>query len=164
MVGNMTEQDRRDLQRFVTELNDFLANATQPSSFLPDDRATELTAAYTELSDMATVAEITSALDDADLDEAEKPPADGPAAETSRPRLERFGLTGANLRAKLAGWDRALSALTEAAVLRLGLFRSVFRWANTLLGSIIAALGVGEALKELKEATENAYEDVAEGI
>lgn len=145
----MSAEDRAALQRFVDEFEGFIARAVEPSPFLPPNRAAELRAAYRELVERGAFDELRDVLGDAGYDE----------------RLQHCGLTGANLRAKLTGWTRSLRRLIDSvSPPTIGGFRSVFRWANTILGSIIAAVGVGEALKELKEATENTYEDAADGI
>ncbi|WP_020390370.1 hypothetical protein [Kribbella catacumbae] len=144
----MSAEDRAALQLFVDELEGFIARAVEPSPLLPPDRAADLRAAYRELVERGAFDEVRDVLGDAGYDE----------------RLRHCGLTGANLQAKLTGWTRSLRRLIEGPFPTIGGFRSVFRWANTILGSIIAAAGVGEALKELKEATENTYEDTADGI
>jgi len=159
----MAAEDRLALRQFMTDFDRFIALAVQPSRLLPDDRARELSEAHLELTDLRMVEQVRTALENPALDEPGPPLGDfGTGARPSR--LEQFGLTGANLRAKLAGWGRAFARLSENGAPVLAFFRSAFRWANTILGSIIAALGLGEALKELKEAAENSYEDAAEGI
>jgi len=180
----MAAEDRLALQQFMTDFDRFIALAVQPSRLLPDDRARVLSEAHLELTDLGLVQQVRTALNDPALDEPDRnhpdrndPDRNDPDRDDPRPsvddfgtprpptsRLEQFGLTGANLRAKLAGWGRAFARLSENGAPVLAFFRSAFRWANTILGSIIAALGIGEALKELKEAAENSYEDAAEGI
>lgn len=145
----MSAEDRAALQLFVDELEGFIARAVEPSPLLPPDRAAILRAAYRELVERGAFDEVRDVLGDAGYDE----------------RLQHCGLTGTNLRAKLTGWTRALRRLIDSVPFpTIGSYRSVFRWANTILGSIIAATGLGEALKELKEAAENTYEDTADGI
>ncbi len=72
-------------------------------------------------------------------------------------RLELAGLTGRSLDHKLRGFERALDRFDASPSRRL--LRSVLRWADVILGSIVAALGVGEALKEFKETVEAGLED-----
>jgi hypothetical protein len=160
----MAAEDRLALRQFMTDFDRFIALAVQPSRLLPDDRARELSEAHLELTDLGMVEQVRAALENPALDEPGPPLGDFGTSGERPSRLEQFGLTGANLRAKLAGWGRAFARLSENGAPVLAFFRSAFRWANTILGSIIAALGLGEALKELKEAAENSYEDAAEGI
>jgi hypothetical protein len=72
-------------------------------------------------------------------------------------RLDSAGLSGADLELKLHGYDRAHAIFVQSPSRRL--LKSVLRWANVLLGSLVSALGAGEALKELKEAVEAGVED-----
>jgi len=145
----VSAEDRAALQLFIDELEGFIARAVEPSALLPPDRAALLRAAYRDLVERGAFDEVRDVLADAGYDE----------------RLYRSGLTGPNLQAKLTGWTQALRRLIEGeSPPTIRSYRSIFRWANTILGSIIAATGVGEALKELKEAVENTYEDTADGI
>jgi hypothetical protein len=72
-------------------------------------------------------------------------------------QLRRSGLEGPALDLKLSGYNRALERFRLSPARRA--LRSVMRWANVLLGSIVAAIGAGEALKELKESIEAGVED-----
>jgi hypothetical protein len=140
----MPAEDREALQQFISQLDEFLRLAIGPEGLLPPDQSQELQAAYQELADRGAFDELREVVGDAAYDE----------------RLYLCGLTGANRRAKLAGWGRSLGRLFNAVAPGHRRYQSVFKWANTILGSILAATGVGEAVKELKEATENTYEDL----
>jgi hypothetical protein len=126
--------------------------------------AADLQAAYDELRERQVFDQVRAALDDPNLDEPPDRPLPGDEASPtpSMSRLERFGLTGANLRLKLNGWYRALDRLRDSAAPSLRTWKKIFNWANTILGSLTAVIGAAEALKELKVAAENSYEDAAE--
>ncbi|GAA0938549.1 hypothetical protein GCM10009554_27640 [Kribbella koreensis] len=142
----MPAEDREALQQFVRQLDEFLRLAIGPDGLLPSEQSQELLAAYDELADRDAFAELREVVGDAAYDE----------------RLFVCGLTGANLRVKLAGWARSLARLFNAVGPGPRRYLSAFKWANTILGSILAATGVGEAVKELKEAAENTYEDLTD--
>jgi hypothetical protein len=80
-------------------------------------------------------------------------------------RLIRAGLTGGSLEFKLAMFGRRRDEFEgerAAGVVsrRLrALFKSLLRWADVILGSLVAAIPGGEAYKEAKEAVEAAVED-----
>jgi hypothetical protein len=66
-------------------------------------------------------------------------------------RLAEFGLAGASLRAKMLGLNLIGRRLLD------GIYRSIlylFKLINSLLESIGKALGVGDAVKEIKDLTE----------
>jgi hypothetical protein len=79
------------------------------------------------------------------------------AVESLETRLGAAGLLSPHLDLKLAGYSRAERRFRASPAKRL--LKSVLRWANVLLGSIVVAVGAGEALKELKEAIEAGVED-----
>jgi hypothetical protein len=79
-------------------------------------------------------------------------------------RLIQAGLTGASLEFKLAMFGRRREELDGERAGFLSrrvraLFKSLLRWADVILGSLVAAIPGGEAYKEAKEAVEAAVED-----
>jgi hypothetical protein len=81
-------------------------------------------------------------------------------------RLRSVGLTGSSLRIKLGLFsqrrdefdaERATGGLLSRRL--RALFKSLLRWANVILGSMVAAIPGGDAYKEAKEAVEAAVED-----
>jgi len=82
-------------------------------------------------------------------------------------RLAAAGLTGAQLDMKLGAYriasDRARLARPPAAPQPPVGFRKIFKsllgWLNVWLGSLIAAFGGGEAIKEFKEFLEQGVDD-----
>ena len=63
--------------------------------------------------------------------------------------LDRAGLSGAELDFKLAGVDTArTSALETPTPQRL---KRLLAWLDVVLGSLLAVIGAGEGIKELKE-------------
>lgn len=80
-----------------------------------------------------------------------------PSVYSVEASLRNAGLAGASLDLKLHGHERAQRRFRASPSRRF--LRPVFRWANVILGSLVAALGVGEALKELKETVEAGVDD-----
>ncbi len=146
----MSQEDREALRRFVTEVRDVLTHVVRGQPELLGDAAGDLDEALTELEGEGILERV-----EQDLLEAEY--ADEPD-ERGRTLLSRVGLTGANLRVKLRGWSRAYEGWQSNGLT----LRPVFRWANTILGSLAGVVGAAESLKEYKESVENAYEDVQE--
>ena len=81
-------------------------------------------------------------------------------------RLIAAGLTGASLEFKLAMFgrrreefdgERATGGFLSRRI--RALFKSLLRWADVILGSLVAAIPGGEAYKKAKEAVEAAVED-----
>lgn len=83
-------------------------------------------------------------------------------------QLEPVGLTGAQLEMKLSAHRTASDRAHEAGHPRRPepptgfrrIFRSLLGWINVWLGSLVAALGSGEAIKEFKEFLEQGVDDV----
>lgn len=73
-------------------------------------------------------------------------------------RLRWAGLTDADLELKLAGYDLAQRRFSASPTRRI--LKSLLRWANVILGSLVAAIGAGEALKEFKESIEAGVADI----
>ena len=149
----MAVEDRQQLQVFVGELRAFLEVAVHGGGVVSGEAADQMMAAFTETVDAGVFRRVEEHLGSDALDE----PAD--AEDPSGPdRLQAVGLGGANLALKTSGWRRAREAMGGVFAPRAA--RRMFRWANTILGSLAVVVPPAEALKELKEATENTYEDV----
>ena len=73
--------------------------------------------------------------------------------------LARAGLMGPELEFKLAGVRTAREAARRLPVPR-GL-RKLLKWTDVILGSILAAVGAGEAIKEIKEGVEAELDSAA---
>ncbi|NEW37900.1 hypothetical protein GV794_12000 [Nocardia cyriacigeorgica] len=76
-------------------------------------------------------------------------------------RLDGAGLSGAELAFKRAGWSNARGAGRAAPA--PGPLKRWLRWIDVILGSLIAVIGAGEGLKELKEGFEAELDDIEEG-
>jgi hypothetical protein len=79
-------------------------------------------------------------------------------------RLSNVGLTGSSGAFKLAMFGRRRDEVEAERVGGLSrrlraLLKSLLRWANVILGSMVAAIPGGDAYKEAKEAVEAAVED-----
>lgn len=82
-------------------------------------------------------------------------------------KLTNTGLTGLELRMKLDAYrvarEKARSALqipTNPMKLIRKLFKSLLGYLNVWLGSLVAVLGMGHAVKEFKEVLEQGVEDM----
>jgi hypothetical protein len=76
-------------------------------------------------------------------------------------RLDGAGLSGAELAFKRAGWSNARRAGRAAPT--LGPLERWLKWIDVILGSLIAVIGAGEGLEELKEGFEAELEDLDDG-
>jgi hypothetical protein len=72
-------------------------------------------------------------------------------------QLEKHGLTGAPLRMKMRAWRSRFFGFGRRMNRRW--LRSVLRWSDTILSSLVDAMTLGAAGKEFKEAIENFIED-----
>ncbi len=145
----MSLEDRRALSDFVDELHDVLAHEVRGNPDEFGEAGNDLMEALEELEESGGPFDLVAGqLIAADF--ADEPDEDG------RSLLDRLGLSGANLRLKLGGWARAYDQWRADPGTAL---RRVFRWSNTLLGSMAGVVGAAEPLKEFKESVENAYED-----
>jgi hypothetical protein len=147
----MSLEDREALRRFLSELREVLARVLEDSPDLFGEAAGDLREAWQELVVSGLFEFLDRQLASEDLDMP---------LEHGYSVLDLAGLTGANLRLKLRGWDRAYAAWQA----RPRILRPVIRWADSLLGSVTGVIGAAEALKELKEAMSNAYEDSQEAV
>jgi len=80
-------------------------------------------------------------------------------------RLDQVGLSGVQLRVKLAGFNNALAATVQlpgGRVSRWKIFRRALKWANIILGSLVKALTRLELIKEFKECVEEGLEEAIE--
>ena len=78
-----------------------------------------------------------------------------------RESLALHGLTGEPLRMKVGGWRARLFNFGRRMNRRW--LRSVLRWGDTLLSSLVDAMTLGAAGKEFKECIENFLTEAEEG-
>lgn len=148
----MAVEDRQQLRVFVGELREFLEVAVHGDGVVSGEVVGQMTDAFVEAVEAGVFERVEAQLASDALDQ----PAD--AEDPSGPdRLGAVGLAGANLALKTSGWRRAREAMGGVFAPRAA--RRMFRWANTILGSLAVVVPPAEVLKELKEATENTYED-----
>jgi hypothetical protein len=147
----MSLEDREALRTFLSELREILGRVLEDSPDLFGQGADDLWAAWEELIASGLFEFLDRQLASEDLDRP---------LEHGYSLLDLAGLTGANLRLKLRGWGRVYAAWRASP----RVLRPVIRWADSLLGSVTGVIGAAEALKELKEALSNTYEDSQEAI
>lgn len=88
------------------------------------------------------------------------------AMDTLDATLASYGLTGQELKLKLSAYQSSrtrartlLSTITDAPRVIRRAFKSLLGYLNVWLGSLVAALGAGHAVKEFKEYLEQGVED-----
>ena len=74
--------------------------------------------------------------------------------------LDRAGLSGPELDFKLAGLDAARRAARDNSAPRW--LKRWLKWIDVILGSLLAATGIGESIKEIKEGVEAELEPYEE--
>ncbi len=137
--GRSFADDLGDLRAFVGYVRNLLDAIVDDGRHIPPDSLDDLRAAWPHArSDLDALVVALSQQDD------------GPQIE---PQLERHGLTGAPLRLKLRAWRKRCFRFGRRQNKRW--LRSVLRWSDTILGSLVDAMTVGAAGKEFKEAVEN---------
>jgi hypothetical protein len=149
----MAEEDRRDLQTFIDELQRLLqdvASETRHPHLLSPDRREDLRTALGALSNF--FGDVRHALDDPIVDTQPTTP--------GKYSLENAQLTGEPRRRKIGGFRRALDRFRNWPT-RKSLSR-VFRWANMLLESLAEVVPGAATLKELKQYAENLNADAME--
>jgi hypothetical protein len=149
----MPEEDRRDLQTFIDELQRLLqdvASETRHPHLLSPDRREDLRTALGALSNF--FGDVRHALDD--------PVVDTQPTTPGKYSLENAQLTGEPRRRKIGGFRQALDRFRNWPT-RKSLSR-VFRWANMLLESLAEVVPGAATLKELKQYAENLNADAME--
>jgi hypothetical protein len=139
--------DLLDLRSFVVQLKELLEAIVEDGRHIPPSHRVEVREAWAHAK--SDLEELVAALaqDASDLDH--------------RQTLERHGLTGQPLRMKLRAWRSRFFQFGRRMNRRW--LRSVLRWGDSILGSLVDALTVGAAGKEFKEAIENFIADAVEG-
>lgn len=136
--------DRRSLVNFVSEVQELLGNTVaDPSRWFPTELHEPLQSAWEEVTPS--------------FDMAGRYLTEPPDASLLEAQLAHVGLTGGQLRLKRTGWERARDAFRERFTKR-ALGRAL-GWANIILGSLAGLIPGGDAIKEYKEAVEQAVED-----
>lgn len=149
----MAEDDRRDLQRFIQELQQLLrdvASETKHPHLLSPARREDLREVLRGLANV--FGEVSHALGNPSIDTA--PMAPGGSS------LHAAQLTGEPRRRKTAGFWRALDRFKNWPTRRA--LDRVYRWANMLLESLVGAFPPAGVLKELKQYAENLNKDAME--
>jgi hypothetical protein len=133
----MDSRDRALLLGFVDQTHDDLVFVLEvAASFVHPAVAERLWPAWQALEDRDEFGQLRRAVELQDYDV----------------QLDRVGLSGPELEFKLAGVDSARGAGRENPTPRR--LKKWLRWIDVLLGSLLAAVGAGEAIKELKEGIE----------
>ena len=137
--------DIRDLQAFVMQLRDLLGAIVEDGRFIPPEQRQGVRDAWLHAStDLDNLA--------GGLDPRNE--------QRIRTALESHWLTGDSLRMKLRAWRSRLFQFGRR--MNRHWLRSVLRWGNTILGSLVDALTVGAAGKEFKDAIENFLSDASD--
>jgi hypothetical protein len=136
--------DRRALATFVSEVEELLGGTlANPATWFPVDLQEPLQSAWEELAPSFAM--------------APRYLAEPPDANLLEAQLVHVGLTGRQLALKRTGWERARDSF-RARVTKRALSRAL-RWANIILGSLAGLIPGADAIKEYKEAVEQAVED-----
>lgn len=137
----ITAGDREALERFASGVVPLLRSlATEHIHLFPPELQEDIGAAWKEFEE--------------DFDE---PGFIAAARDIRTPRAKWAGLYGAQLRLKLAVvgyWRRKWNASVSTRILK-----KLLDAIDTVLDSLIAATGLGEALKELKDILGNSVDD-----
>lgn len=127
-----------DLADFVRQMASLLAAVVEDGRFIPAELREDVLAAWTEAeADLRALAR--------SLDPQQEP--DHVA------NLQRHGLTGNSLRAKLHAWRRSFFAFGRRMNRRW--LREVLRIGDVILGSLVDSMTLGAAGKEFKELVEH---------
>ena len=149
----MAEDDRNDLKNFIDELRQLLldvADDTKHPHLLSPARREDLREVLRGLANV--VDDVKHTLDNPSIDEGRVPP--------GRSSLANVQLTGEPRRRKISGFRRALDRFRSWPTRRT--LDRVYRWANMLLESLVAAVPPAGVLKELKQYAENLNKDAIE--
>lgn len=140
----ITEDDRQRLIGFVYRTADDITLVLETGAdYLGSDLHGAFGAAWEDLQRQKLLADIEHAIASGNADEA----------------IERHALTGQHLRFKLALIDEAREDITTAGRPTPRLLRRLLKRINVPLKSLLAAVGAGEAMQELKEGLENELEE-----
>lgn len=138
-------QDVQALQAFVLQLRELLEAVVTDGRHVPARHLDDVREAWVHAAE-----DLTS------LIQALNPNVTSSQAES----LNSHGLTGAPLRMKLGGWRTRLFNFGRR--MDRAWLRSVLRWGDTLLSSLVDAMTLGAAGKEFKESIENFLTDAEE--
>jgi hypothetical protein len=150
----MALEDRERLAKFIDEIYNLLrVSVDRHREWLPLDLRESYWSAFQALDEAVGATR-------QELEAPEPSNPTGARGERIDDRLERAGLTGAQLDLKLSGWRGALDRFFNTP--GRGLLRRALRWGNVVLGSLAGAIGAAEAIKEFKETVEAGLEDEAD--
>ncbi|MFE3445156.1 hypothetical protein ACFXNW_19170 [Nocardia sp. NPDC059180] len=143
----MDSEDREFLLQFLDSMADDLSFIFEAGArdMPPGTVVQSLWPAWNAVQQRGDIGRLIAAVRSADYDE----------------RLDEAGLSGPELAFKREGWRNARQAGLQAPSLRP--LKRWLKWIDVILGSLIAVIGAGEGLKELKEGFEAELEDIEEG-
>jgi hypothetical protein len=143
-----TNRDLYQLQRFVLSLTDLLEAIIDDGRHIPSTQVEDVRAAWPEAkADLENLVRLLTYSSESDN-----------LSERTN-SLRAHGLTGKSLRMKLKGWRSRFYAFGRR--MNRPWLRSVLRWSDSILGSLVDALSAGALGKEFKEAIENFLADAA---
>ena len=146
--------DARDLQRFVSQVQGLLQAVVDDGRFIPEEFRDDVALAW--LHAKADLDDLHDGLAFERVRDLAEPR--GPRAQPGpRSLLLAHGLTGPPLRMKLRGWRSHYFSFGRRMNRRW--LRSVLRWSDTILESIVDAMTLGAAGKEFKQSIENFVAD-----
>lgn len=147
-IGPPVDDDRAALADFASELHEFLPEILDnQATWFREELRGPLWAAWDELQPRFSV--------------VERFLGEPPDPQVLEAQLTNVGLAGAQLALKRQGWRGAVGRFRERLTKRT--LRRALGWANLILGSLAGIVPGAEAIKEYKEAYEQALNDGDEG-
>ncbi|TQM30595.1 hypothetical protein [Nocardia bhagyanarayanae] len=133
----MNSEDREFLIQFLNSITEDLSFIFDSSGrYMPGTLVESLWPAWRAVQQREEIGRLIAAVQSRDYDQ----------------RLDEAGLSGPELAFKRAGWSDARETARSTPSLRP--LKRWIKWIDVLLGSLLAAIGVGEGVKELKEGVE----------
>lgn len=140
--------DRDELVAFLYGLRALLGAIVEDGRWIPKAQAENVQRAWDRVqTQFAALIKSINALPGTDVPSKDWEP------------LDQRGLSGPGLRLELQGFWGRMFAFGRR--MNRPWVRSMFRWANTILGSLAAVFPPADAIKEFKESLENLIEDSA---
>ena len=148
-----SEEDGRALERFVVQVQELMQAIVDNQKHIPKDLRDEVKASWEHAR-----ADLDRLHDAIQLLRQDEPGSDQAGMNADRRKaLREHGLTGVQRRTKLRAW--------RARLFRFGRpmdrpwLRSLLRWTDTILESLVDAMTLGAAGKEFKQSLENFLAD-----
>ena len=142
MVRRASSSDVADLREFMRHTRDVLRKLVDAREVLFRESVRQLIEDSWKLIDQAIESVITELQT---------------AGSGLTPKLKAAGLTGPQLKLKLAGFNRAFERFSERGTVMLA--KKVLKWINKILGSLMSAIPGAEPIKEFKEALEEELDE-----